>query len=416
MAFYGVSFRDANFEHRFVQRGWLPDGRPRWRWEPFGMPRLNLHFPNSVVFLYLTDPEKDVSASPEGTGFLVSAQEGPSGVTHVYVVTCHHVGPAASFVRINTKDGASRVIDTEPGQWQFFEDSDDVAIFDINDELSATDDYVCVDVSTFLTEKLLGALEIGPGEDSFMLGLFAPHPGTKRNLVAARFGNISLLASEEDTVKQGNQKYRPSHIVDMRSRSGFSGSPVFVYRTPSSDLRDEALYRKRTQGHRTYTLSQRDRDSRDFGDSVRAQHELEDWIAETDNGRNIFLRFLGMHSAQLREPLTVYKEAEGDTGLSVGEPVRVGDKLSVQSSMTVVVPAWRIWDLLHHDRFARQRNARTMREAKKDRMQVDPESTGGVVASSSAPTPAAEAEPDHREAFNRLVAKAATAKPKDDRT
>ncbi len=381
------------------------------------MPRLTPAIAGAVLFLYARHPEKCPDATPVGTGFVVGFpnQNNPAmgAPCHIYAVTCHHVGPRASFIRINTEGGGSRVIDTEPAEWQFLSDSDDVAAIDITDEIASTDEYAVIRVETFVTKQIITDLELGLGEDGFMLGLFANHPGAKRNLVASRFGNVSLLADEDEPVKQGNDILRPSHLFDMRSRTGFSGSPVFVYRTPSSDLRFEALARKRTQGHRSYAVS---RDDDVVGYNARAQHDLESWIEETDNGRNIFLRLLGMHSAQLREPLTVFKESETNPPtLNEDGVVRHGDKLSIQSSMTVIVPAWRIIDLLQHKNFDGQRKAREMREAKNERLRVQPESNDDT-ASPSAPTPASEAELDHQEAFNRLVAKAATAKPKDDRT
>ena len=40
-----------------------------------------------------------------------------------------------------------------------------------------------------------------------MLGLLADQPGKKRNLVAARFGNLSLMADEDELIKQGNGSF-----------------------------------------------------------------------------------------------------------------------------------------------------------------------------------------------------------------
>src|ERR1700730_10815269 len=69
------------------------------------------------------------------------------------------------------------------------------------------------------------------------LGFLVSNLESAAIMIAARFGNISLLASDDAPIEQPNQQRRPSHIFDMRSRPGFSGSPVFVYRTPSGDLR-----------------------------------------------------------------------------------------------------------------------------------------------------------------------------------
>ena len=58
-----------------------------------------------------------------------------------------------------------------------------------------------------------------------MLGLFAEQPGEKQNFIAARFGNISLLAHDDAPLEQPNGYKRPSHIFDMRFRPGFQVHP-----------------------------------------------------------------------------------------------------------------------------------------------------------------------------------------------
>jgi hypothetical protein len=77
---------------------------------------------------------------------------------------------------------------------------------------------------------------VGPGDDAFMVGLYVDQPLGARNDPNARFGNVSRLASEGHPVEQGHGLKEPSDVVDMRSRTGFSGSPVFVYRREAEDL------------------------------------------------------------------------------------------------------------------------------------------------------------------------------------
>src|SRR5271170_5484166 len=77
-------------------------------------------------------------------------------------------------------------------------------------------------------------LEIGPGEDVFMVGRFIDHDGKDANIPSVRFGNISTLPQpiEQPSGSTNNKSF----ILDLHSRTGYSGSPVFVYRTPGSDL------------------------------------------------------------------------------------------------------------------------------------------------------------------------------------
>src|ERR1700693_3020590 len=70
---------------------------------------------------------------------------------------------------------------------------------------------------------------LGVGSDTFMVGRFIDHDGGETNRPAARFGHISVLPAP---IIQPNDVTADSFCIDMHSRPGYSGSPVFVYRTP----------------------------------------------------------------------------------------------------------------------------------------------------------------------------------------
>ena len=170
-----------------------------------------------------------------GTGFFIGLEaEGIWYLRHYYAVTCYHVAvrAGASILRINTKDGGSRFIELEPHEWQFIRDGDDMCAVDITDRLTDQDEYSVIPPNLVTWKDFITQEQVEIGEDGFMLGLFADHAGKKQNLIAARFGNLSLLARDDEPIEQPNGQKRPSHIFDMRSRPGFSGSPVFIYRTP----------------------------------------------------------------------------------------------------------------------------------------------------------------------------------------
>src|SRR5258707_1186988 len=65
------------------------------------------------------------------------------------------------------------------------------------------------------------------GDDTFMIGLFLDHAGVTTNVPSARFGNISMLPNPRATIRQSTGYDGVSYVVDMHSRTGFSGSPVF---------------------------------------------------------------------------------------------------------------------------------------------------------------------------------------------
>src|SRR4029077_6866204 len=116
--------------------------------------------------------------------------------------------------------------------WKFFAQSDDVAVADITDAIHINEDEIsCLMESMFITPEVLKKFSIMGGTDTFMCGLFYSHPGEDdRNVPAFRFGNVSLLANEKAPVEiEETGGLCASHLVDTRSRSGFSGSPVIAY-------------------------------------------------------------------------------------------------------------------------------------------------------------------------------------------
>ena len=242
-----VRFQDADFAHAYL---WCRSDfeQPSWRWKPYGMPRLNPNFLSTVAFLYGRDTSRDGAKKlkgPFGTAAIVALPAKVRGiryVAHYYAVTAAHVPTIAPILRINTKEGKVRHIEFESDEWLTIAGGDDLAAIDITTRIRATDQLSAILAQNmFVTKEFSAEVELGVGEDGFMLGMFADHPGKERNLVAARFGNVSLLASDDAPISQAPGRMRPSHIFDMRSRPGFSGSPVFVYRTPAGDLRSVAF-------------------------------------------------------------------------------------------------------------------------------------------------------------------------------
>jgi hypothetical protein len=260
------------------------------------------------------------------------------------------------------------------------------------------DEFSFIPASWWGGRDFIQHVSLGAGEDGFMLGLFKDHPGKDRNIVAARFGNLSMVASEEAPIKQPNGSVRPSHIFDMRSRGGFSGSPVFVYRTPEGDLREVDFgVRRRTT---------RAPDVSDFGGRGPMRgisHQLQ-WQFEHDMENNMFVSLLGIHAGQYPEPVTARKIKRAK---SAGEADAIldGDKLEIPGGMTIVVPMWEVYDLLNLGVFVRQRKAReaggTEGEAIAESVDILEE-----VGTEAEVEPATD-NPFHKEDFTRLLGAAA---------
>lgn len=334
------------------------------------MPRLNRDFGHCVFYLYRLDPKNGERKGPCGSGVLVSRAASNGRLRpHVYAVTAYHVAVThgASIIRINTArrgtfplEESSRFLTHEPHEWKFVRGGADIAAIDVTDEISdnllsdalEVDRIRTVEERTFADLNFTLRSQLGPGDDGFMMGLFQRNPGKKHNIPAARFGNISQIATFTDPIEQGHGSEHMSHVFDMHSRPGFSGSPVFVYRVG--------------------------------GSTVGLQQENDS-----------FLRLLGIHSGQFQE------EIEATKAEAYGGPMHLmeGDKIIVPSSMAVVVPAWEITELLNSEAFRMQREAREARLTRAGKPKVIPE---------VAPTAPEPDNPAGKEDFMRLLDAAAT--------
>lgn len=314
------------------------------------MPRLNTRFKQTTFFLYGRSPTTGDIVGPQGTGFLIGVEaEGHWLLRHYYAVTCYHVAvrAGASIIRLNTSDGHHRFIDLEPHEWQFIPSGDDVCAVDITERLTDRDDFSVIPPGWIMWKDFITNEQVEIGEDGFMLGLFADHAGKKQNLVAARFGNISLLAHDDEPIEQPHGQKRPSHIFDMRSRPGFSGSPVFIYRTPGGDLRTAAergrdkITRRRTRVN--YAVV----GGGDFANMLDLSG-LNNMNDDRETAENTFLMLLGIHAGQYPE-LVEARKVKRKTKAEAAEDdiIRDRDKLRIPSSMAVVVPAWEIINLLN---------------------------------------------------------------------
>ena len=87
--------------------------------------------------------------------------------------------------------------------------------------------------SWFLTDKDIEDAEINAGEDVFMLGRFIDYDGVEANVPSMRFGNLSMMEAHVPQPTPSGFS-GASYVVDMHSRTGYSGSPVYIYRTIGS--------------------------------------------------------------------------------------------------------------------------------------------------------------------------------------
>jgi len=375
-----IHFQDLDFRHTFAMCRTRAGEMVR-RWVPYGMPRFRPDIERVSFYLYRLDPRPHAKVGalqgPFGSGVVIELPaSNPMLSKHVYAVTAAHVvATGASIIRLNTKNDDSpdlyghRFMDElTPDDWVSIPGGHDVAVADITDQLREGDWIRAARDVDFVTRDFIKQKKIGLGEDGFMLGLYVPSPGKKYNLPATRFGNIARLADDQHPVPQGHQIAHPSHIFDIHSRPGYSGSPVFLYRTPANDLTGI-----NPKGH---------------------------WDLNTTN--NVFLALLGIHSGQFPDEINVEtsdRPGAKEIAEIPGDPIHEGDKLFIPSSMTIVVPAWAIIDVLNLPIFKEQRTMRERKELNDGTPKIMPE------AVEPAP-PATDANPNHREDFTSLLTSA----------
>jgi hypothetical protein len=370
-----ISFYDLEFKKERVLCT-SDIGAPVHRLVPIGMPKLGADITNIAFYLYREEPDpkggQNKITGPWGSGSIVGRQVPGVQIFHYYGVTNWHVAvrDGASIIRINTADEKTRILKYQPEDWQFLRNHDDLAVVDLTDDLREKDEINFSSEQGFITEQAIRVLEIGAGDDVFMVGLFVEAHGGERNIPSVRFGNISLMANDKALVEQPNGMKRPSYLTDMRSKGGFSGSPVILYRIPEADL---------------YPIP-------NSGAPLRLKPNPK------------FVGLLGIHCAQFWEPTEVQKKPPSASE-QLGDPIKDGDKLYIPGAMNIVVPAWRISELLDLEVFemARKKREPAMREAAAKRARAE-----------TVDSPANDENPNAREDFMRLQVAAARKQQRDD--
>ena len=206
-------------------------------------------------FLYPNKEDARRGSKFGGTGFLVGIpfKNHPDTLYHIYGITNAHVAlgeTRSGILRFNTKEGGTELFETTENDWYTIPGLYDIAVMPINflkpgvhkvQPLMLSPDYP---QNFYLSPDEIKEHEINAGDDVFMVGRFVDNDGSETNQPSLRFGNISILNAKvtHPLGYTGN-----SIVLDMRSRSGYSGSPVFVYRTHGSIFaKDQSII---TGGH-----------------------------------------------------------------------------------------------------------------------------------------------------------------------
>jgi hypothetical protein len=212
--------------------------------------------------------------------------------------------------------------------WFFHPDGDDLAISLVSFDWQSMR-YNFVPRNVFIDKETAIQYNIGPGDETFVIGRFINHEGKQRNLPTSRFGCIAQMPIEP--VKQEGGFEQESFLVEARSIGGYSGSPVFVYipifcdRENVDDWYPPTTRRDPETGHEY------------LNESLQAFAE-KDWGSFKSHGPWL----LGVDWGHINDWQPVR-----DAG---GRPVNPSNPKAMQVKMNTgimaVVPAWKLIELL----------------------------------------------------------------------
>lgn len=167
-----------------------------------------------------------------GSVFFYGTDQGGS-TNPTFLVTADHVirglrdqGVEWAAVRINTKAGTTKYLKTRVEDW-FSHPTDsslDVAILECGVPNIA--DHLVFPSHMSATTGQFAELQIEPGTDVLVTGLFSKHAGNARNIPYVRSGTLACISEEK--VPLDNYGDADVHMVEVHSTGGLSGSPVIA--------------------------------------------------------------------------------------------------------------------------------------------------------------------------------------------
>ena len=148
-------------------------------------------------------------------------------------------------------------------------------------------------------------MNIGPGDECFVVGRFVNHEGKQKNLPTVRFGCISQMADEP--ILQNCGYKQQSFLVEAKSIGGYSGSPVYTYIPPGT-----------------------------------IRYGVENWLDKILMQHGPWL--LGVVWGQINDWMPIMNEQ--------GQPINSNPKsaqVMINTGIMAVVPAWKIRETLNSE-------------------------------------------------------------------
>jgi hypothetical protein len=352
--------RDLVFDRQPVLRH-TENGSPYFGMERCGVPRLPDNFLEVAFYLYPSMDAAKIGEHLGGTGFVVLKpfERIQEFGALCFVTNKHVIQRGHTFVRINRRDGqVPDIFHVDEVEWFPHPGPHDVTV-----ALGCGSEHIhsfrCVHYWQLMTRTMAkDEYDIGIGDDVFMIGRFIGHDGKTHNRPSLRFGNISMDAMGIYNHEAGYEE--ESYAVEMKSKPGYSGSVVFVYKLQFSTTRKSKY--------------------------------------------NEFCLCLGINWGHIIE-----KRLSLDA--ATNKPVEPRQYVEDPTDMSGVIPSWHIKDLLDSREVMegiRGIEEKTRESIATERVSVKPTSAGAP--------PAPDENPNHLEDFSRLVDAAARKRPRDDQS
>lgn len=210
------------------------------------MPRIEQRIIGTSLYMYRTAQDAyQGSQRGGGSGVLVAQPcEFSESKMHLYAVTNAHVVDDGGVVaRASTRSGGTKVFDQSPVDWQVHSGRDDVAVSWLGTVPTDEDQELhWVPRAWLASEADLGLVAqrtdrpwaSGPvvaGEETFSVARFIGYDGVELNQPIVRFGNLSSPSVIPIAQPFPRRREQESLLVEARSLAGYSGAPVFAYRT-----------------------------------------------------------------------------------------------------------------------------------------------------------------------------------------
>ncbi len=157
--------------------------------------------------------------------------------------------------------------------------------------------------SMFVTDEKIKQLDLGIGDEINVVGLFTRFHGSDKHVPIVRTGNVAMMPSERVPIEKN--KEMDVYLAEGRSIGGLSGSPVFIRESLNTPMHDD-------KGNVKFFMGQ---------------------------GRIHLLGLMHGHWETDTFPAKFQREQV--------EAVNMG--------ISIVVPAQKIWEVLHHPELVQMR-------------------------------------------------------------